>query len=192
MSISANTQKGGRETENRKGEFNMENEAAKTEEQTVDYKAEYEKLKASFDKTSSEVADYKRKERERMSEDEKKQAELAERETYYKALEKENAIHRYSLKFNGIIKEESVLSNVATDLAEGNVEKAIEKIVSYFSKEKKELEKTIKEELMRNNPQANAQSSSGTITKEQFKNMTVGERTKIYNEQPELYKQLTN
>ena len=69
----------------------------------TDYKAEFErlqgehaKMKASFDKASSEVADYKRKERERMSEDEKKAATDAEREAHYKELERRLALSDYS------------------------------------------------------------------------------------------------
>jgi hypothetical protein len=53
------------------------------------------------------------------------------------------------------------------------------------------LEKTIKADLMKQNPQPQPQNGNGGITKEQFDAMGVQERTKLYNEQPEVYKQFT-
>lgn len=70
---------------------------------TIDYKAELEKLTAEFqktksalEKTNSENADYKRKERERLSDEEKREAELKEREEKYATLERLN--HKYELE----------------------------------------------------------------------------------------------
>lgn len=50
-------------------------------------KSENAKLKASFDKTASEVAELKRVQKAKMSDDEKAQAERAEMEQYTKALQ---------------------------------------------------------------------------------------------------------
>lgn len=151
----------------------MENETTKTNE--VDYKAEFErlqndyaKLKGNFDKTSSEVADYKRKERERMGDEEKREAEMQEREAYYKKLEKENAVHRYTAKMSNLIKDEKTLNEVATLMAEGNYDKAIEKQMAYLEKERAELEKTIKADLMRQNPQPTPQSGGKSMTKQEI------------------------
>lgn len=169
-----------------------------TPETAVDYKAEFErlqsdysKLKTSLDKTSSEVADYKRKERERMSEEEKKQAEFAEREAYYKKLERENAIHRYTSKMSSFIKDEVSLKEIATLMAEGNYEKAIEKQAVYLEKDRGELEKTIKESLMKQNPQPTPQSNnSKEMSKDQFKALPLYEKQKLATQNPELYKKM--
>ena len=63
----------------------------------IDYKAEvdkltaeYQKLKLALDKTNSENADYKRKERERLSDDDKRTLAEQERLEYIKKLEQSN------------------------------------------------------------------------------------------------------
>ena len=63
----------------------------------IDYKAEvdkltaeYQKLKLALDKTNSENADYKRKERERLTDDEKRTLAEQERLEYIKKLEQSN------------------------------------------------------------------------------------------------------
>lgn len=61
---------------------------------TTDYKALYEKevaerakLKKSFDATASEIAELKKANKAKMSEEEKRESELAERELHYKEME---------------------------------------------------------------------------------------------------------
>lgn len=152
----------------------MAEEKGTTTETTteVDYKAlyekltgDYEKLKSANDKTSSEVADYKRRERERMGEEEKAKAESAEREEYYKRLEKENAQHRYTAKLSGLIKDPKVLNEVATLMAEGEFDKALEVQNAYLLKQRGELEKEIKADLLKKNPQPNPENGGKTWTK---------------------------
>ena len=69
---------------------------------------------------------------EKMSEEEKAQAELAKREEYYKQLEKENALNRYTTKLSKTIKDESVLAEVATLFSEGKYTEAIDKQNEYL------------------------------------------------------------
>jgi hypothetical protein len=150
----------------------MAEEKTTPTEETVDYKAKfeeltsaYEKLKTANDKTSSEVADYKRRERERMGEEEKAKVANEEREAYYKSLEKENAKHRYTAKYGGIISDAKVLDELSTLMAEGDYDRAIELQVSYLKKQKTELEKEIRAELLRQNPQPSPENGSKTYTK---------------------------
>ena len=154
-----------------------ETKSTATEEttETVDYKAEFEKLKSSYDKlksandkTSSENAEYKRKERERMSEEEKKTVENEEREKYYKTLERENSVHRYTAKLEGVIKDQSVRMQIAELMADGDFDKALEKQTEYLTKDRSELEKQIKSELLQKNPQARPQNGGATKTKEEI------------------------
>lgn len=140
----------------------------------VDYKAkfeqmqsDYEALKRNFDKTSSEVAEYKRKEKARMTDDEKKNAELAEREEHYKAIEKENALYKYKASLSSQIRDEKVLDEVAKLYANGDITGAIAKQNEYFAKFQGELEKSIKADLLKQNPQATPQTSV-KMTKEQI------------------------
>ncbi len=130
---------------------------------------------------------------DKLTEEEKAQIELAKKEEYYKALEKENARNKYITKLGKTIKDEKVLTEIADLFAEGDFTTAIDKQNEYLAKYHSEMEKTIKADLMKQNPQPNPANPNGnSITKEQFADMGVRERTKLFNENPELYKQLTN
>ena len=135
---------------------------------TTDYKAEFErlqgehaKMKASFDKASSEVADYKRKERERMSEDEKKAASEAEREAHYKDLERRLALSDYSAELDDI-SDSKMRSDIVELFADGKIVEALKKFKEFRAKDRSELEKRIKSELMKQNPQPSAQNANPT------------------------------
>ena len=90
--------------------------------------------------------------RKRMTDDEKRQQEVAEREAYYKNIEKENALYRYKAELSGTIKDNAVLTDVATLFAEGNYSEAIKKQNDYFAKDRATLEAQIREELLHKNP----------------------------------------
>jgi hypothetical protein len=128
---------------------------------------------------------------EKLTEEEKAQIELAKKEEYYKSLEKENARNKYITKLGKSIKDEKVLNEIADLYANGDFATAIDKQNEYLAKYHSELEKNIKADLMKQNPQPQPQNGNGGITKEQFDAMGVQERTKLYNEQPEVYKQFT-
>ena len=146
-------------------------EETKTNETTtpeIDYKAEFEKLqseyskvKSSLDKASSEVADYKRKERDRMSEDDKKAIEAEERESYYKTLERRIAIADYEAELEDVT-DAKIKREIAELFADGKLVEGMSKHKAYREKAKGELEKKIKSELMKQNPQHSAQV--GTLT----------------------------
>ena len=141
----------------------------------VDYKAEFEKmqadyakLKTHFDKTSSEVADYKRKEKERMTDDEKRNAEIAEMQEHYKAIERENSLYKYKSTLSSFIKDEAVLTNVSNLFADGDIPNALKKYGEYYTKAQSELEKAIRADLLRQNPQPNPTNDGTGMTKEQI------------------------
>jgi hypothetical protein len=135
---------------------------------TTDYKAEFErlqaehaKMKSSFDKASSEVADYKRKERERMSEDEKKAAADAEREAHYKDLERRIALSDYSAELDDVA-DAKVRTEIVELFADGKIVEALKKFKEFRTKDRAEMEKRIKADLMKQNPQASAQNGTST------------------------------
>lgn len=173
----------------------MADEKTTTTEEAVDYKAKfeeltsaYEKLKTANDKTSSEVADYKRRERERMGEEEKAKLASEEREAYYKSLEKENAKHRYTAKYSGIVKDQKTLDELATLMAEGEYDRAIELQVAYLTKQRAELEKEIKAELLKKNPQPTPENGSKTYTKAEIMAITdASERQRLIAENINLF-----
>jgi hypothetical protein len=134
----------------------------------VDYKAKFEEmetkysnLKTSFDKASSDVAEYKRKERERMSEDEKKAATEAEREAHYKELERKIRLGDYSAELDDIT-DVKMRNEISELFADGKITEALKKFKDFRTKDRVEMEKRIKAELMKQDPTPSAQSSSGT------------------------------
>ena len=141
----------------------------------------------------SERDDYKTKYTEKLSEVEKAELANAEREERYKAIERENSINRYEKKLSSSVKDEAIRNEIAILMADGKYDEAIDKQNAYLATETAEIEKRIKDELMKQNPQAQAgNDSAGTITKAQFDQMTVAERTKLYKEQPEKYNEFVN
>lgn len=99
---------------------------------------------------------------EKLTEDEKAQIENAKKEEYYKALEKENAYNKYIAKLGKTIKDEKVLSEVADLYASGDYVTAIDRQNEYLVKYHSEMEKTIKSDLMKQNPQATPQNEQKT------------------------------
>jgi hypothetical protein len=147
--------------------------------------------KSKYDAAIGERDDFKSKYNATLTDAQKAEQEAKEREERYKAIEKENAIHRYTDKLGSTIKDKTVLTEVATLMADGKFDEAIDKQNTYLATEATAMEQRIKDELMKKNPQASAQNGSGgAITKEEFTNMGLAERTKLYREQPEIYKQL--
>lgn len=142
---------------------------------------------------TAERDDYKAKYTDTLNEAQRVELANAEREERYKAIERENSINRYEKKLSSSVKDESIRNEIAILMADGKYDEAIDKQNAYLATETAELEKRIKDELMKQNPQAQAgNDGAGTITKEQFDQMTVAERTKLYKEQPEKYNEFVN
>lgn len=141
----------------------------------------------------AERDDYKTKYTNTLSDAQKAEQEAKEREEHYKTLEKEVSIGRYSKKLAPTIKDDKIRDEVATLMAEGKYDEAIDKQNAYLASEASAMEQRIKADLMKQNPQPQAGNEGGNvITKEQFASMGVAERTKLFNEQPEVYKQLNS
>lgn len=141
----------------------------------------------------AERDDFKSKYTDTLTEAQRAEQANIERENRYKEIEKQNAVYRYTEKFSSTIKDKAILAEVAALMAEGKYDEAIDRQNAYLATETAEIEKRIKEELMKQNPQAQASVGvAGEITKEQFDQMNVAERTKFYREQPEKYNQFVN
>lgn len=160
----------------------------------IDYKAKFEemesnysKLKSNFDKASSEVADYKRKEKERMSDEEKKQAELEEKEKRYAELEKQIAIRDYADELDDIT-DKNTKDKIVQAFVDGDIKSALKAFKTWRVSYKSELEKTIKADLMKDNPKATAQSGKSTKTKEEIMSIKdTAERQKAIAENFSLF-----
>lgn len=188
---------GGRETVNRK-ELKMEDDKKiVVENPEIDYKAEYEKAKAEADKykqaiskVNSENAEWKRKLQERMTAEEQQAEALAEKEKYYKSLERKLSLSEYNNKLSASIGDEKTRLEIAELLADGKNLEAIEKQNAYLSAYKEALAKQIREELLTQNPTPQPQvklTETIDISKMGYKELNQFQR-----ENPELYEKLKN
>lgn len=146
--------------------------------------------KEVFDKTASELADSKKQLREKMSADEIKAKEDAERQeklqSDYDALLKKVSISENKAKLLALGYEDKLASDTAEAMTEGNIEKV-------FANQKKHLEaveKKIREDVLHTTPKPEGGSSSNTMTKEKFRGMSASERYEFAQKNPEEYKQI--
>lgn len=127
----------------------------------------------------------------KLTDEEKREAEIAEREKYFKQLERTNNINEYAKKLSHI-DDEKTRSEIAELLADGKTFEAIEKQNEFQANKETQLRETIKQELLSINPTPPPVNNPGTTTKEQFNAMGYMERVKLANENPELYNQLNS
>jgi hypothetical protein len=146
-----------------------------------------------YNSVVSERDEFKTKYKDKLTEAEKEAEQAKEREAHYKAMERENSIFKFTKKLGATISDTTILEEVAILMADGKYEEAFDKQNAYFANERATIEEKVKQELMQSNPQSNPQNDGGgEITKEQFAQMGVAERTKLYKENPQLYSQLNN
>ena len=147
--------------------------------------------KATFDKTASEAAKYKKDLQAKLTEDEiAKQTAEEERiqmQNRIKELERANGITEYAKKLMGNGYSEELANKTAIALVDGKMDEVFANQATFI----KEREKTLKAEWLKETPVPPAGGDPKALTKEQFKKMSLSEQIKVYNETPELYAELT-
>ena len=156
----------------------------------TDGTAEIERLKAALSKSNSEAADFKKQLRDRMSEEERKAKEDAEKwEEIVKerdALLREKTVSGYKAKYLALGYDESLATETAEAMANGEIDKV-------FANQKKHIEsvgKKIRADVLKETPNPEGGNGSETITKEMFSKMSIAEQYKYSVEHPEEYKKL--
>ena len=146
--------------------------------------------KEVFDKTASELADSKKQLREKMSADEIRAKEEAEKQeklqSDYDALVRKVALSENKAKLLGLGYDDKLASDTAEAMLDGNLEKV-------FANQKKHLEaveKKIREDVLHTTPKPEGGSSSNTMTKEKFRAMSATERYEFSQKNPDEYKQI--
>ena len=155
-----------------------------------DLSTEVERLKTANSKLSSENADWKRKHREALTEEERKAQETAD---LIKQLQEENAtltrdsnVSKHKAKFLSMGYDESLAHDAATAMVDGDMEK----LFSYQQKHQEAFEKKILADALKSTPKPVPDKTDGVVTREQVSKMSVSDRIKFYNEHPEEYKQI--
>lgn len=157
----------------------------------TDSSAEVEKLKNALSKSNSEAAEFKRQLKEKMTADEiKAKEEAEEREKImkdYEDLKKKVAVSDNKAKLLALGYEDALATETAEAMANGEIDKV-------FANQKKHLdavEKKVRSEILKDTPKPGGGNGDKTITKEDFAKMTYSERAKVYEENPEIYKAMT-
>lgn len=159
--------------------------------QIADLKAELNRNKKARDKALSEVGEYKKQLRAKMTADEQAEIERQEAEAqqkeYVASLESfkktAEATARYALQ--GMNQE------MAKQAADAEISGDMDALADIQRKHAQQMVKDAQAEWLKSRPQVNAGGDGGaTVTQEQFDKMNMIERTKLYNESPDVYRSL--
>lgn len=151
--------------------------------------------KSERDKAASEAAEYKRKLREKMTEDEAKaaqdaeerataEAELKEALARVKELEHEKTVGTYVTSYLAMGYDEKMAKSSAEALAKGDTE-TVFKNQKAFAEAK---EKALRAELLKQTPSPAAGNDGGGMTKKDFSKLTLDEKQAFATENPDEYK----
>ena len=147
------------------------------------------KLKNAQSNASADASKFKKQLQERMSAQEKAEAETKDLIETLRAenesMKKEREIAVSTAAFVGVGFNET-LAKQAAEAFGGNREDFIVALKSFIT----EHDKALNADALRATPRPGAGAVEPAVTKEQFEKMTYSERVKLYEEQPELYQKL--
>ena len=156
----------------------------------TDNSAEIDRLKNALSKSNSEAANYKKQLNEKLSAEELKAKEDAEKwDELIKerdALLREKTITGHKANYLALGYDEKL----ATDTAEAMANGELDKVFANQRKHIESVEKKIREEVLKDTPKPEGGKGSETITKENFSKMSIAEQYKFSIEHPEEYKTL--
>lgn len=165
-------------------------ETTETEETEISDTSEIAKLKKLLSQRNSEIANFKKKEKERMSAEERAEAERSEElETLRSKLQKlehEKSVSDNAAEFVKIGFEVEDAKAAANDLVNGNMQKVFVRLHSFVETLK---EKAVSD-AMKDTPRPESGVGVKTMTKDEFRKMSVEERYKYSLEHPEEYKEI--
>ena len=155
-----------------------------------DQTAEVERLKAALSKSNSENAEWKKKHREALSEEERKSQEVADelkqlREQNEKLLRESN-LSKHKAKFLGMGYDEAL----ASDAAAAMVDNDTEKLFAYQQKHQEALEKKIRADALKGTPKPVPNKGDGGMTLEKIRKMSPLERLEYSEKNPDEYNTL--
>ena len=156
----------------------------------ADQSAEVERLKNALSKSNSENAEWKKKHREALSEEERKAQETADLIKQLKdqntELLRESAVSKHKAKFLSMGYEESLAGEAAVAMADGDMEK----LFSFQQKHQEAFEKKIRADALKSTPKPVPDKADGAMTLDKFKKMSAQERLEFSEKNPDEYKTL--
>lgn len=109
---------------------------------------EYEKLKANFDKTSSEIAELKKQLKSKQSDEEKKAEEEKAKQEEFVSMQNELKTLKLQKKLTGAF-EEAEVNDLSALLIEGDVDKLADKLVAMRNAFKTKIYEEAKKEFQK-------------------------------------------
>lgn len=159
----------------------------------MDYSNDSEdKLKQLISKANAEASKYKEELRAKQTEEERKEAERKEHDAKIQEelemLRREKTVSEYTTRFVSVGYDEAMAKSSAEAMASGDTNKVFENFKTFVTNR----EQSIKADLLKKEtPKPDGSNPGGsTITKEKFNAMGYSERVKLFEENPELYKEL--
>lgn len=168
-------------------------------EATIDYEVEYlrliaenKKLKSTADKNASEAADYKKKWKATL--DENQQANLAKEEAdkaireELETLRRESSVSKFEKQFLAL----GYSAEMATKAANAQIDGDMETLLGVQSAFIEQIKKNVTAEKVKNMPVPPMSNDSETsMTQEDFDKLTIREQIDFKNKYPELFKKFT-
>ena len=156
----------------------------------ADMSDEVKRLKDALSKSNSENAEWKKKHRDALSEEERKSQEVAEelkqlREQNEK-LVRESNMSKHKAKFLGLGYDEALASDAAAAMVDGDTEK----LFSYQQKHQEALDKKIRADALKGTPKPVPDKRDGAVTLDDLRKMSTQERLEFSQKNPEEYKTL--
>ena len=149
------------------------------------------KYKTLMQKANAQASEYKKALREKQTEQERLDAERAEKEAEREALlkslmrEKDVSVQKASFLSHGFSDELSV--STAEAILDGDFDTFHKNLKSFLDNKEKEL----RADILKATPKPVSGNEAGsTITKEQFDNMEYSEKAKLFAENKSLYDEL--
>lgn len=155
-------------------------------EPEVDYKALYEKEKHDRESLDKYAKDLKNKYQAKLTDEEKRNTEIAEKEAYYRKLERELAYSKLKARLAGSITDEKTLDDISGKFADGNVYDALDALVKYAGEKEKNIRATIEQEILAKNPTP----PPAAPTTKSWKDMTSEDWEQLRKENPNEYNEM--
>ena len=156
----------------------------------ADQTDEVKRLKEALSKSNSENAEWKKKHRDALSEEEKKAQETADLikqlQERNATLERESGLAKHKAKFLAMGYDDALATDAAAAMVDGDTEK----LFSYQQKHQEALEKKIRADALKGTPKPVPDKADGAMTLENLRKMSAQERYEFSQKNPDEYKTL--
>lgn len=140
---------------------------------------EYNKMKAAFDKASSELADAKKKAKDKLSEDEKKRLESEEKDKEFESMKKELKKMKISKSLSKVFTDSEECEGIANAFIEDDIEKVIELISKSQDNFRKQVETEAKSKFSKSAKIPGAADEDGGSEKSKIAELAKKKSTKV-------------